>query len=188
MVLLPLLALWASATALSPPGSATPPSGASSDPSAILARAREVMGFDALQGRVLHLHAATAVEQPYQSDRTYPPFFSNFSTDETWFDAKTRVERTESRVVYPGNWPSSELLTLDDGEHAQLVRDGKAAFIPGVWGSDFIQTLDAPSQYAQEVMAAAARAGIQPERFAAEHLSLATWKALLQAQVVPTPK
>src|SRR5258708_5693344 len=51
-----------------------------------------------------------------------------------------------------------------------------------LWASDYVQTLREPSQYASEVIAAAGRAGIQPEQVAAEHLQLTPWKTVVEAQ------
>ena len=65
------------------------------------------------------------------------------------------------------------------------------AFLPNdkfLWASDFIQTLDSPSQYAKEVIEAAQRASIQPERVAAEHLPISNWADILKAQAPATPK
>jgi hypothetical protein len=59
------------------------------------------------------------------------------------------------------------------------------AYLPAekfLWASDFIQTLDEPSLYANEVLLAAKRAGIDPERVAAEHLQLSDWRAVQAAQ------
>lgn len=47
-----------------------------------------------------------------------------------------------------------------------------------LWAGDYVQDLRAPTQYAREVIDAVARAGLHPRRFAAEHLSLATWSQL----------
>jgi hypothetical protein len=52
------------------------------------------------------------------------------------------------------------------------------AFVPAdrfLWASDFIQTVDEPSQYASEVWKAVQRDGLRPERTAAEHLNLTPW-------------
>ena len=59
------------------------------------------------------------------------------------------------------------------------------AYLPNekfLWASDFIQTLDKPSFCAAEVLEAAERAGIEPQRFAAEHVSLSDWKQVRSAQ------
>jgi hypothetical protein len=107
---------------------ATPPRvamAAGPDPSAILARARQVIGFAVAKGRVLHVHAATAVEQPYQSDRTYPPFFSNFGIQDTWFAVDTRVQRVHQTDFFPGTGPTAERVFLDDGLHAAIIQAGK---------------------------------------------------------------
>lgn len=58
------------------------------------------------------------------------------------------------------------------------------AMMPGagfLWAGDYIQTVDAPSLYAREVMAAVRRAGFTPERVAAQHLPLATWTQVTSA-------
>lgn len=62
------------------------------------------------------------MEQPYQSDRTYPPFFSAISTQETWFDVGTRVLRIEERITFPGTNPTALSVSVDDGQYAQLMR------------------------------------------------------------------
>lgn len=51
-----------------------------------------------------------------------------------------------------------------------------------LWASDFIQTLESPSRYAREVMDAAERDGIRPERVASEHLPITMWSEVLKAQ------
>jgi hypothetical protein len=44
-----------------------------------------------------------------------------------------------------------------------------------LWASDYIQTTSQPTAYAAEVIRAARRDGLTPERTAAEHLPLTTW-------------
>lgn len=64
------------------------------------------------------------------------------------------------------------------------------AYVPKesfLWASDFIQTLDEPTLYAREVMRAAERNDIKPERVAAEHLPLATWRDVVAAQTKSAP-
>ena len=59
------------------------------------------------------------------------------------------------------------------------------AFIPSdrfLWASDFIQTVDEPSQYASEVWNAVHRDGLHPERTAAEHLNLTPWSKIEELQ------
>jgi len=58
-------------------------------------------------------------------------------------------------------------------------------FLPSdrfLWASDFIQTVDAPSQYASEVWRAAQRDNLHPERTAAEHLDLTPWSKIEELQ------
>lgn len=79
-----------------------------------LARASRAVGLERAQGRVLHYRAMEGTEQSYQSDRTYPPFFSAFETREAWLEPGTGVERTTSRITYPGfEGPSSTLLATE---------------------------------------------------------------------------
>ena len=81
----------------------------------------------------------------------------------------------------------TDSLTLAGGAVRIYPIDGAASqgalmvHVPAeryLWASDFVQTLEEPSQYASEVWQAARRVGITPERFAAEHLALSPWSAL----------
>ena len=58
-----------------------------------------------------------------------------------------------------------------------------------LWASDFIQTVEEPSEYASEVWEAVRRDGIHPERTAAEHLNLTPWSKIeeLQSKRKPLP-
>ena len=92
------------------------------NPSSVLLRAREVMGFEHAANRVLHFRAILAAEQNYQSDRTYPPFFSNMVAQEVWFDPASAVLRVQSETIFPGGGPSPVSTTLDDGKNAEAIR------------------------------------------------------------------
>jgi len=92
------------------------------NPAAVLQRAREVMGFEHVANRVLHFRAITAAEQNYQSDRTYPPFFSAMIAQEIWFDPASAVLRVQSETTFPGGGPSPASTTLDDGKNAEALR------------------------------------------------------------------
>lgn len=94
-------------------------------PNGLLARARLVMGISAASGHVLHVRATTAVEQPYQSDRTYPPFFSNFSVQEIWFNVDTRVQRVQQTDLFPGTGPIPGRTVIDDGVNAVVTQGGR---------------------------------------------------------------
>src|SRR5262249_14909093 len=110
------------------PGAAQParmPPG--SDPASLLARAREAMGFTRATDRVVHYRSASASEQNFQSDRTYPPFFSAMLQEEIWFDPATAVERIETQTQYPGSAPSPPAITLDDGRNAAAIRADQSA-------------------------------------------------------------
>lgn len=80
-----------------------------------------------------------------------------------------------------------ELMPIDGiGSEVALM-----AYLPAdkfLWASDYIQTLDEPSLYAAEVIRAAERAGIVPDRFAAEHVPLNSWQQVQTAQQVKSPE
>ena len=44
-----------------------------------------------------------------------------------------------------------------------------------LWASDFVQNLSAPTQYVDEVVAAARRVGVSPMKVAAQHVPLSDW-------------
>ncbi|MEP6574742.1 MAG: hypothetical protein ABJD11_18720, partial [Gemmatimonadota bacterium] len=44
-----------------------------------------------------------------------------------------------------------------------------------LWGSDYVQTVSAPNEYALEVYRAVRRTGVSPTRLAAEHLPMTSW-------------
>jgi hypothetical protein len=96
------------------------------DPSALLANARHVMGFEHVAGGVIHYRAITADEQAYQSDRSYPPFFSAMYDGDTWFEPVTDVLRIQATATYPGS-TTPAMVTIDDGEHAATVRGDRVA-------------------------------------------------------------
>lgn len=72
--------------------------------------------------------------------------------------------------LYAINGPSSEGALM--------------AWVPSaglLWAGDYVQTVSERSAYGAEVLAAARRVGIRPERVAAQHLPLTPWTALEQA-------
>src|SRR5579884_786937 len=56
-----------------------------------------------------------------------------------------------------------------------------------LWASDFVQTVDEPTQYASEVWQAVQREGLHPERTAAEHLPLTPWSKIATLQHQENP-
>jgi hypothetical protein len=55
------------------------------------------------------------------------------------------------------------------------------AYLPAdklLWASDFVQTSEQPTSYADEVWAAAKREGFAPERVVAEHLQVTDWSKI----------
>lgn len=80
-----------------------------------LARARAAVGWTRAAGRVLQLHAVDGVVQSYQSDRTYPPFFLMYQTQDVWLDLGSRVERQGNvTTVYPSaEFPGGAMLNTE---------------------------------------------------------------------------
>jgi hypothetical protein len=85
---------------------------------ALLARAKEVMGFARVGQSVVHYHAVAATEQNYESDRTYPPFFSAMNVNEAWFDPQTGVDRVSTQTTFPGGGPYPLQVTIRDATRA----------------------------------------------------------------------
>ncbi len=77
-----------------------------------LERAEKAMRFERAGDGVLHYHAGESDEQNYQSDRTYPPFFSAMEAEEGWFDVKSGAERVSTVVTFPGGGPLPAQVTL----------------------------------------------------------------------------
>jgi hypothetical protein len=90
---------------------------AQKDPSALLARAKDVMRFPRVGQSVIHYRSVAAAEQNYQSDRTYPPFFSAMEVKESWFDPATGVERVSTQTSFPGGAGPAQ-VTLTDATRA----------------------------------------------------------------------
>jgi hypothetical protein len=94
------------------------PDVAKKDAEAHLARAREVMRFAHADRSVIHYRAVAAAEQNYQSDRTYPPFFSAMNVNEAWFDPQTGVDRVSTQTTFPGGGSFPPQVTLRDATRA----------------------------------------------------------------------
>ena len=107
-----------------------------------------------------------------------------------WTLAPDLLERTRARIGRPRWVLVDSAQSLAGGAIQLRAIDGVAsegalaAMLPGagfLWAGDYIQTADAPSLYAREVMAAVARAGFTPARVAAQHLPLTTWTQVTSA-------
>jgi hypothetical protein len=93
------------------------------NPSALLQHATEVMHLSRAAKSIIHYHSVTASEQNYQSDRTYPPFFSAMEVEEQWFDSQSGTERITTETTFPGGKPpisttvttSTRVYRLDQG-------------------------------------------------------------------------
>ena len=97
---------------------------------AVLARAETVMGFARAGGSIIHYRAVAAVEQNYQSERTYPPFFSAMQVKETWLDPQSRVERVSVQTTYPGSGPSPAQVLFTDAKRAFVLSREQMRLLP----------------------------------------------------------
>ncbi|MGH9499377.1 MAG: hypothetical protein ACRD3L_09570 [Terriglobales bacterium] len=113
--------------------SAQPPAAAPDSepesPASLLAHAKDAMRVARIGSSVLHYHAVAAAEQNYQSDRTYPPFFSAMEVKEAWFDPRTGVERMSTETTFPGGGPSPAQITLTDAARA-FRADAQLTILP----------------------------------------------------------
>lgn len=99
-------------------------------PEAILTRAKAVMGFARAGQSVIHYRAVAAVEQNYQSERTYPSFFSNMQVKESWLDPRSGVERVSVQTTYPGSGPSPGQTLFTDANRAFVVSKEQMRLLP----------------------------------------------------------
>lgn len=94
-------------------------------PSSLLVRVAGSVGQANPGGEVLRVRSHRASLQPYQSDRTYAPFFSAFGSFESWFSPATAVEREQGMGGgWPGNEiPKSRFPTLTSSSAQWVLRD-----------------------------------------------------------------
>ncbi|HUJ33329.1 MAG TPA: hypothetical protein VLY23_18755 [Candidatus Acidoferrum sp.] len=102
---------------------------APADAHALLVRTRDAMGFERTADKVVHVRISGATFQNYESDRTYPPFFSYFARVDTWFDPKSGTERSESQTAFPGGeGPAS--TTFSSTDETVMLANGKVFPVP----------------------------------------------------------
>ncbi len=103
----------------------------------------------------------------------------------TWTRAPDALERERAHAPRMRFRAVNDSLPLAGGALTAFAIDGTASegalavYVRGdqfLWASDYIQTLDAPTQYVDEVTAAVRRMGYSPMRVAAEHLPLTEWR------------
>ena len=102
-----------------------------SDAQALVQRAWEVMGGGQTAGMLVHYRASASLSQNYQSDRMYPPFLDFFQEQESWFNPRTAVERSNIQSSYP----------LSKSQNSVLLTDAERAFSAAQNG---LQSLSAP--------------------------------------------
>src|SRR5581483_4583158 len=94
------------------------------------------------------------------------------------------LEKERARGVAMHFVPVDDSLPLAGGAITLFAIDGissegaLAAYVRAdrfLWASEYVQTLSRPTQYGDEVLAAANRMRLSPDRLAAEHLPLSDW-------------
>lgn len=117
--------------------------------------------------------------------------------DRRWTLAPDALERARAGAR-PRFRLVADSLSLAGGALRLHVIDGVAsegalmAWLPEarfLWAGDYVQTATEPSWYATEVWQAVVRAGIAPERVAAQHLALTPWATVrgLAVRLAPGP-
>lgn len=96
----------------------------------LLANAAEAIGLSRTQGQVLHFYAGEANLQDYQSDRTYPPFFSAMFEREVWYSPASGIERNSTKMYFPGSGPNNFPASLSTAGSVFFIRDSLVAPTP----------------------------------------------------------
>lgn len=129
------------------------------------------------------------------SHRASRPFLERV-VDRRWTDTPDVLEHSRAGSGAMKFRAVDDSLRLAGGAITLFAIDGPssegalAAFVHAdrfLWASDFVQTLQRPTQYLDEMRAAVRRMGYAPTRLAAEHLPLADWAAATRfdGQIVP---
>lgn len=106
------------------------------DAQEILRKSFESTRFNLLDTAYFKYHSISAVLQNYQSDRSYPPFFSAFYERENIFDHTHNVEFTNSKMVFPTQGPGQAMSTVTKMEGSFMSRSGRWFPIPSSFGGD----------------------------------------------------
>jgi hypothetical protein len=120
------------------------------------------------------------------SHRAAREFLANV-VSRRWTLAPDQLERERGRVAFHFH-PVDSSLELAGGDIHIFPIDGAASEVAlavfvrpdrFLWASDFVQSLRSPTQYVDDVVAAARRAGVSPVNVAAEHAPLVSWERIL---------
>ena len=111
-----------------PPCSPTP----GLDARALLVRADSAMQVDRAAGKAYHWLGSRGTVENYQSDRTYPPFFSSFTAEEGWYAPATGALQEKGRTSFPSYGTSDGPEILSGPTAAWLVRDTVVRPLPAL--------------------------------------------------------
>jgi hypothetical protein len=110
----------------------TEPDSSVKDAVALLNRAKEAMQTDLVSEAIIHYHEVAASEQNYQSDRSYPPFFSAMEAKEEWFDPQSGIDRVSRQTTFPGQGPLPSEVTLTDARGGFRLAEQHFQPLPGM--------------------------------------------------------
>jgi len=98
---------------------------------ALLERADSAMQAERAAGKVLHWIGMRGTANDYQSDRTYPPFFLSFNSEEGWYAPATGAIRSRGQIWYIGGFGANGAPELLSGAAATwVVRDTSLVAVP----------------------------------------------------------
>lgn len=98
-----------------------------------------------------------------------------------WTRAPDKLESTHPRAPLRFVAAHPHLGVVPYGIDGVASEGALMVWLPAdslLWASDYVQTLDAPTQYVNEVYAATCRVGITPTRVVAQHQPTASWAKL----------
>lgn len=90
---------------------------------ALLVRADSAMQVDRAAGKVYHWVGMRGQSENYMSDRTYPPFFSSFYSEDGWYDPATGALREKGKVWFMSYGTNDTPELLSGSTAAWVVRD-----------------------------------------------------------------
>jgi hypothetical protein len=113
------------------------------------------------------------------------PFLQSV-VDRRWTLAPDVLERQPRSMRFVGVSDTRKLAGGDvllfpiDGIGSEVALSAYVANSRFLWASDYVQSLKKPTAYVDEVVRAAERVGVRPERLAAEHMALVRWDTVSQ--------
>ena len=94
-------------------------------------------GFDKIENSLFKYQSGSYELQNFQSDRSYPPFFSAFDLRANVFYPESNFEAVETKTVYPGQGPGDGSFSISTFDKTYIKRgDNWLAISSSSFGSD----------------------------------------------------